>query len=235
VGDAQFQKKCLGKMQAVASGEGRTILFVSHNMAAVLQLTKSGIVLGNGRLLFQGSSAEAVAVYNDSGANDSAVTFAVENTPRKCLGTQAARFVSLRFDRELPMFSFGEDFTFIATVRALERIPQMRFSLTIFMNEGTPVGSCFSNEQPGIGAGEQAEVELLLPNFRLAPGRYYCGVAVGKGDNRNGHVDYDVVLETLGFEIRPEEGDNGTVATWTRAWGPMVFSELQQLNLISGR
>src|SRR5207253_3889506 len=48
VGDAEFQKKCLGKMGEVSRGEGRTILFVSHNMAAVKQLCTKGIVLKNG-------------------------------------------------------------------------------------------------------------------------------------------------------------------------------------------
>ena len=49
VGDAAFQKKCLGKMQDVAAGEGRTVLFVSHNMGALTQLCERGILLGEGR------------------------------------------------------------------------------------------------------------------------------------------------------------------------------------------
>ncbi|RLJ30907.1 lipopolysaccharide transport system ATP-binding protein [Chryseobacterium sp. 7] len=54
VGDAEFQKKCLGKMNDVTKGEGRTILFVSHNMAAVKQLCTSGILLKNGQVAHQG-------------------------------------------------------------------------------------------------------------------------------------------------------------------------------------
>src|SRR6201985_1993276 len=55
VGDAEFQKKCLGKMGEVANGEGRTILFVSHNMAAVKALCNKGLVLKNGQHAFYGS------------------------------------------------------------------------------------------------------------------------------------------------------------------------------------
>lgn len=62
VGDLEFQKKCLGKMEDVA-GTGRTVLFVSHNMAAVSSLTKSGIVLDRGRISFAGPTAEAVKTY----------------------------------------------------------------------------------------------------------------------------------------------------------------------------
>jgi lipopolysaccharide transport system ATP-binding protein len=72
VGDAEFQKKAIGKMQDISKGEGRTVLFVSHNMAAVKSLCKTGIVLENGRLTFQGTSEECVGYYlNDSGTHTS--------------------------------------------------------------------------------------------------------------------------------------------------------------------
>jgi lipopolysaccharide transport system ATP-binding protein len=63
VGDAVFQKKCLGKMQDVA-GHGRTVLFVSHNMAAVRGLCSRSIVLDGGAILFDGESDAAVSVYS---------------------------------------------------------------------------------------------------------------------------------------------------------------------------
>ncbi|MCQ2287518.1 MAG: ABC transporter ATP-binding protein [Muribaculaceae bacterium] len=63
VGDAEFQKKAIGKMQDVARGQGRTVLFVSHNMAAVKSLCTRGIVLQNGCLAFDGLTDEAIEVY----------------------------------------------------------------------------------------------------------------------------------------------------------------------------
>ena len=69
VGDAEFQKKAIGKMQDVSRGEGRTVLFVSHNMAAVKSLCTRGIVLENGMMTFDGRVADAVDCYiNQSGA-----------------------------------------------------------------------------------------------------------------------------------------------------------------------
>ena len=62
VGDAQFQKKCLGKMGSVAK-EGRTVIFVSHNMAAVSNLCRRGIVLEQGRVAYAGTQTEAIARY----------------------------------------------------------------------------------------------------------------------------------------------------------------------------
>ena len=63
VGDAEFQKKAIGKMQDVSKGEGRTVLFVSHNMAAVRSLCQRGIVLENGGMVFDGRVEEAVNFY----------------------------------------------------------------------------------------------------------------------------------------------------------------------------
>jgi len=66
VGDAEFQRKCLGKMGDVAQ-QGRTVLFVSHNMSAILRLTQEAIVLHRGRLTMRGSAQEAVDFYLSSG------------------------------------------------------------------------------------------------------------------------------------------------------------------------
>jgi lipopolysaccharide transport system ATP-binding protein len=65
VGDAEFQKKCLGKMKDVA-GQGRTVLFVSHNMAAVRTLCTKGLVLESGRIKYTGSSNDAVQFYTQA-------------------------------------------------------------------------------------------------------------------------------------------------------------------------
>ena len=66
VGDAEFQKKCLGKMNDVTKGEGRTILFVSHNLTAIKELCSSGILLDQGKCVFNGGIEEAVIEYQKS-------------------------------------------------------------------------------------------------------------------------------------------------------------------------
>lgn len=64
VGDAEFQKKAIGKMQDISKGQGRTVLFVSHNMAAVKSLCTKGIVLENGLIKYNGSVEQALDIYN---------------------------------------------------------------------------------------------------------------------------------------------------------------------------
>ena len=69
VGDAEFQKKAIGKMQDVSKGEGRTVLFVSHNMASVKSLCKSGILLENGSVKYIGNIKDTVDYYIGDGGN----------------------------------------------------------------------------------------------------------------------------------------------------------------------
>ena len=69
VGDAEFQKKCLGKMKSVSDNEGRTVLFVSHNMSAVKSICQRGILLKSGALMFDGEANAAVDFYMQGGSD----------------------------------------------------------------------------------------------------------------------------------------------------------------------
>lgn len=96
VGDAEFQKKAIGKMQDVSSGEGRTVLFVSHNMASIRRLCKNGIVLENGSVAFSGTVEDAVEVYMKSNRDqNSGLPISEIPRPNGCNGD--IRFTSLQF------------------------------------------------------------------------------------------------------------------------------------------
>src|SRR5262249_35528373 len=81
VGDAAFQKKCLGKMGEAAS-EGQTVIFVSHNLAAVQRLCKTAILLDRGHIVASGNSAEVVSRYVQDGA-ESSLSWRRDSTPDK--------------------------------------------------------------------------------------------------------------------------------------------------------
>ena len=226
VGDQQFQKKCLGKMQDVSRREGRTVLVVSHTMPVILQLAHRCVVLEHGEVRFLGAPEKAVEIYlNGSGAGSS-VYFDVENAPRTVDGTRAAKIVVLRFPRALPIFEAHEDFGFVAKIRARDCIENARMSMVVFASDGTPLGGCFSEGVLALASAEEAELEVTLSNPGLAPGAYYCGVAVGKGSHKTGHIDFDVVLETLHFEVCAAPGEDTAVSHWCSQWGRIIFKEL---------
>jgi lipopolysaccharide transport system ATP-binding protein len=227
VGDAQFQKKCLNKMDDVSRG-GRTVLFVSHNMSAMLQLTSRAVLLTGGELAYQGPTHFVIERYTQTGTGVGDTFFNVEHKPRKYTGTGSARIVSVRFDRSLPLFTAEEDFTFVVRIRAFQNIPRLRASMTIFAGDGSPVGNCFGEESLSLSEGDVFDVQVTLPCPNLAPGQYFCALALGKGDHITGPVEFDVVSDTLQFEVAPQEGDGGTVSCWTPGWGHVRFEHLRQ-------
>ena len=100
VGDAEFQKKACGKMQDVAHGQGRTVLFVSHNMRSVRSLCKSGIVLKNGSIDFVGTAEECVDHYTKNAGFDKVDQVAISKLPRERHCTGKIKFTGLRFLNE---------------------------------------------------------------------------------------------------------------------------------------
>lgn len=111
VGDAEFQKKCLGKMKDVSVNDGRTVLFVSHNMAAVKQLCTTGIVMKHGAIVYDGLALPAVDYYQTSHDTDS--YFEHEGTIEDAPGNQNIRLLKFEvkaFEGEVISISSGVEF-----------------------------------------------------------------------------------------------------------------------------
>lgn len=98
VGDAQFQKKCLGKMQDISGKDGRTVIFVSHHMGTIAALCTKGIYLKKGRIDFTGSSQETIERYINDGSHDQGECLwpTVEEAP----GSERLRFRAVRIISE---------------------------------------------------------------------------------------------------------------------------------------
>lgn len=125
VGDAEFQKKCLGKMQDV-TGHGRTVLFVSHNAGAIVSLCKSGIVLSKGQIAAAGSAEEALQHYQSEGTAKNAAT---QMTPN----------IEVRFNhvRPTPEKEFSIDFSISLSLRKPEGLRD--FALLFYSPGGVRV------------------------------------------------------------------------------------------------
>lgn len=93
VGDAEFQKKAIGKMQDISRQGGRTVLFVSHNMAAVKSLCTRGIVLENGKVVFEGAIDDCLMLYKKGGEKDIPSEYIGTNiVKRACLDSSVIKF-----------------------------------------------------------------------------------------------------------------------------------------------
>ncbi len=219
VGDAQFQKKCLGKMSSVAQ-QGRTVIFVSHNMAALSQLTQRCILLTAGRRDFEGSTHAAIERYLGGEANDPDVYQVGKHGRRLACVPGVAEFVAFELrDHQNKMVGATSDVVVWITVRGREDIPAFRISVVIYRSDGTPVGGTFGSESLSLEKNETAVFEFRMKNLQLAPGTFVCGFGLGKGNPKNGFTEYDVVLDVVHFQILPQAGEFGTIAGWDNAWG----------------
>jgi lipopolysaccharide transport system ATP-binding protein len=218
VGDASFQKKCLGKMSEVA-GEGRTVLFVSHNVAAIQQLTTECLVLADGALVRHARTEEALVEYLAL-AGDALHDVDLDTAPRydAALG-HSARFQSARLvDHVAGAFAADQDPTFEVLIAINDALAALRISVAVYRFDSTPIGSAFGEDLPPPSLG-RAAYRVSIPGLRLAPGRYYISLGVGRGNLATGFLDYDTVLETVHFEVLPPIIDGSTITTWSSNWG----------------
>ena len=186
VGDMAFQKKCLGKMSDV-SKSGRTILFVSHNMSAVQNLCGRAIVLGQGRLTFDGSTQEAIdhyvhTVYGE-GRSGSHIIDLMKEGRRAGQRTPLLKTLELYTDEGLPAkcLSYGASFIVHTRCRLDEPVP----NVSIRVSFNTLVGECVFVADSGFDracvieelAGERVFV-CEVPSLSLIPGEYMINVAL---------------------------------------------------------
>jgi lipopolysaccharide transport system ATP-binding protein len=218
VGDVAFQRRCLGKMNDVAS-QGRTVLFVSHNTAAIQQLTTECVLLDAGRIVAQGRTPGVLETYLALAGSDLS-DVDVSDTPRVYSGPDdIVRLTRVRLVDDINGSCAADDEpTFEVTVSVREQPPAIRFSLTVYRFDGTPVGTAFGLDLPAPPPGQHS-YRLTVRAPRLAPGRYYLALAVGRGNLTDGFVDYDVVTETAHFGVLPPENADGTTAAWAPVWG----------------
>jgi lipopolysaccharide transport system ATP-binding protein len=144
VGDAEFQKKCLGKMSDVAK-DGRTVLLVSHNMGAVQSLCSRAVVLEKGEISYTGSALKAVEAYSRDRVGFASARDITEASRQ---GTGEARIVGLRIENDQgdvqAVYRMGEPVNFIVDVKFAKEKSNPTFGVTIVTDDGVTVADCRS-------------------------------------------------------------------------------------------
>lgn len=175
VGDAEFQKKAIGKMNDVAHGEGRTVLFVSHNMGAVRQLCNNGVVLKNGQLDFIGTAEECVNRYVSENIQGLGAKWDAEIKEDKDFQLVHVELQSSNGHKG-DTFSCDEEVDILLTVHIRKRVPGIWGFLKISKEDGTIVWVSDSNDKvmntlEHLPEGK-SKIRIRLPKRTLAPGKY---------------------------------------------------------------
>ena len=231
VGDAEFQKKAIGKMQDVSKGEGRTVLFVSHNMASVRQLCHTGILLENGSIAMMGKMSDVIDTYVSQSSTDKELIGAVWNKNKledKPIQLIHAEVQNANGDPKTS-FSCDEDFYVELTYKVDEKVPGMTclFSLLksyddsfVLQTESNDTGFNYvESMSQGIN-----RFRLHFPKRLIGHGTYFARATLLSNYNFSGRVieKMDRIIKFDISDYRTQRGNyrNGyfsTIIDWDLA------------------
>jgi homopolymeric O-antigen transport system ATP-binding protein len=221
VGDAEFQRKCLGKMHEVAD-RGRTVVFVSHNLSAVQRLCSRAFVIDDGRLVAEGTAAEAVATYLDRASPEQRVGVSViGDDVERFVGSGIARLRKIAMTdadgHPTSSVRLGERFRVTMTYEAFEPIDEAIIELGISTSDGQRFATVQNTDHGGapvrLAPGlNEITVELTVT---LLPGEFALEAAL----HRPSGVSSELVYRALRFTALNVPTGEQTSYPWSSVRG----------------
>lgn len=226
VGDAEFQRKCLGKMKDVA-GHGRTVLFVSHNIQSISSLTQRCLVMEGGRLARDAGTAEAVNYYLGTRGRASRLggPKAVEelNVEHRAVADPRVRFKKIGLaDGFNSTIAVGGEVALEVVVEAQMPLKDLRFGYTLrHLTEGA-VLSGFTGGV-GVSVGEQ-RLRVRIGDLWLAPGEYEFCMGISSGRDAFPARYYDMLIGFGYLHVEQALVDGEPIPLWNAAWGGVLHN-----------
>jgi len=225
VGDMKFQRKCLGRMGDAAGTEGRTVLYVSHNMNTIRQLCTRCVVLNQGKIIYDGDVEEAIGIYMQNEIRDLSKDIDLTSlkhvlkSPDVCM----ERFTFT--NPSGPMLQQRERFSFQIRIRSKCCMNDMRMRGMIFFADDTPVAMATTklgdmNIVPG---SNMFSGEINVSN--LAPGAYHVKLALYCTNEYGGEQLFDVIEHAAHFTITDTRVVNGMAWNHPR-WGRTSLDDI---------
>ena len=190
VGDAEFQKKCLGKMGDVSKGEGRTVLFVSHNLGSVKTLCNNGILLSNGKQAFSGDIESTINFYNSTFVPGS--SYIVKNSD---LENYVSKIDILDTNNIIKnSFEVGESINFSLElfITKLDKNLRLNFSICDVYGNVIMLKSFYEKLKKGKNL-----INIIFDNKLLIPNAYYLSISIDVAREKL----YEHLDQIINFEI----------------------------------
>ncbi len=206
VGDMAFQKKCLEKMKEVANLEGRTVLYVSHNMNTIRQLCDRCVLLEKGKVKYEGDVEEAIQKYlsGDDG-EDIRTKYDVSEVPRPMGGVQhgnRARVLSFAFlETKNCQFERSEPIKIKIEWVANEDLQDVRFLVKVATTGSQSVGAAESDFVRDCKKGERRTTELALDLSTIAEGEYNLSLDLYSLTSSGAHYSFDHPEALFNFKL----------------------------------
>lgn len=202
VGDMAFQKKCLDKMRSAAKEEGRTVLYVSHNMNTIRQLCDRCVVLQAGKLVFDGDVEKAIAIYMNNSLGENRADIDLEQMPHNLRELDTGlRMKRLRLEgKETPVYRSEEELVLRLTVEITAPLSGLSFRLTLRTDADVGLGTAWSEELAFPETGSQ-EVILAMPLNCIAKGSFYSSIGFYRFDELGRSIMLDHITRAFKIEV----------------------------------
>lgn len=227
VGDMKFQQKCLGKMDDVSKNEGRTVLYVSHNMNTIRQLCTRCIVLDHGKVIFDGDVEQAIGVYMQCQGNVYQTEFDLSNMSSKPNPSALpAKMLGLRLlEKTSAVYHTGEPMKFELSVLSRQNFAHLRFRFELRFADDVPVGTVPDVDLGKMSSGEKKSFLMQFDTSWLTRGKYKVYLVLFEMNEFGTCMDHDLIIPAFSFEV---EDDNSIV--WNlNAWGHIRLPDIQML------
>lgn len=222
VGDMEFQQKCISSLMKSAREDDRTVLYVSHNMNTVRQLCERCIVIDKGKVIFDGETDKAIAVYSGTQKLMPAeIAYGPEHRPDDHIVRARKRFTmeSLRLvGKSDPIFHSSDEAVLELYCRAEERLNDLGLRFELWYQDGTKVATALSGNFVSLEQGSTT-IRIRLPMHHLASGQYKADIVAFLFDGSRQENKIDAVYPGFSFQIEPVM-DRENYLEWNhRFWG----------------
>lgn len=221
VGDAEFQKKAIGKMQDVAHGQGRTVLFVSHNMNSVRQLCNSGVVLADGQVVKIGTADECVDFYMDTNISELVTEASAPDFKKGYSRYIDFEFTHVKLTNPVPQLATEEPLELdLSFVRKNLNIDKVQFCVRVINSADVCVSVVYTHSVTLPEGKAEGKVHVSIPNLNLALGAYKLDLRICQYDYTAVARDYVNILGALSFEVKYVDAAHKTpFSYWHRNMG----------------
>lgn len=206
VGDAEFQKKAIGKMQDISKEGGRTVLFVSHNMAAVRSLCTTGMLIENGKTIFFGDIDETIDLYLKSSIfsfnNNNYIEFEEKESPIQISKFEVSSLNAKGERLNSSGVLMGDTIEFSIYVNCKQAYKNLKASIIISTASGTRVVAIRSHEITDyvFDSNRDFVFKATSSDLKLMPGDYVVTIALAENN-----TTIDIKEECLGFTVIPND------------------------------
>ena len=224
VGDAKFQKKCTDKITQLAKEEGKTVIFVSHNMNTINNMCNRCAVLDKGKIQYVGDTEKAVELYFQHNYGKDQVQFDLDSKQRLvyefCTHMEELEFLG----KETSEFDAEEKIKGILKWKSEKEMEQACIRVTLSYN-GTPVGTYISSVFQGKIQPGEYETKFTMEIGNLMPGTYTAAMGMYRHTEEGIHTPLDYVEDAFTFQIMKGKIEN---KTWRhRFWGSVLMEEMR--------